>query len=42
MLTLKKEERLDQEWISLIKTALEQGMTPEEIRSFLDERKHNV
>ncbi|WP_280768770.1 anti-repressor SinI family protein [Salipaludibacillus daqingensis] len=39
MLPSKREERLDQEWVSLIKSALEQGMTPEEIRYFLHESK---
>lgn len=39
MLKFKSEESLDQEWIKLIKSALEEGVTPEEIRIFLYERK---
>lgn len=39
MLKFKSEESLDQEWIILIKSALEEGVTPEEIRIFLSERK---
>jgi len=39
MFTYKYGESLDQEWITLIKSALEQGLTPEEIRIFLTDRQ---
>ncbi|WP_416149070.1 DNA-binding anti-repressor SinI [Salipaludibacillus sp. HK11] len=40
MLTFKSEENSEQEWALLIKSALEQGVTPEEIRIFLYEKNH--
>jgi DNA-binding transcriptional MerR regulator len=39
MLTIKREEQQDQEWVALIQAAKELGLTPEEVRSFLKEKQ---
>ncbi len=41
MLTFKSDENLEHEWALLIKSALAQGVTPEEIRIFLYQKKQD-
>jgi hypothetical protein len=36
MISIDSKEQLDQEWLELIKEALTQGITIEEIRNFLN------
>lgn len=37
-----KQEKLDQEWVELIKEALQLGLTREEIRDFLSNQQNNI
>jgi hypothetical protein len=38
MLTVPKDEKMDKEWVALIETARKLGLTPADIRFFLNKR----